>query len=54
MSIFKVAKDFEELSMQRNFSSHTMASVELRGMLACLLDYWGIDRLQFSDALKEI
>jgi len=54
MTIFKVAKDFEELSMQRNFSPHTIASVELRGMLACLLDYWGIDRLQFSDALKDI
>lgn len=54
MTIFKVAKDFEELSMQRAFSSHTLASVELRGMLACLLDYWGIDRLQFSDALKDI
>lgn len=53
MTIFKVAKEFEQLSMQRIFSSHTIASVELRSMLACLLDYWGIDRLQFSDALKD-
>jgi hypothetical protein len=53
MTIFKVAREFEQLSMQRTFSSHTIASVELRGMLACFLDYWGVDRLQFSDALKD-
>lgn len=53
MTIFKVAREFEQLSMQRIFSSHTIASVELRGMLACFLDYWGVDRLQFSDALKD-
>lgn len=53
-TIFQVAKEFEQLSMQRTFSSHTLASVELRGMLACLLDYWDIDRVQFSKALQQM
>lgn len=53
-TIFQVAKELEQLSMQRTFSPHTTASIELRGMLACLLDYWGIDRIQFSNTLKDI
>ena len=50
-SLFAVAKEFEQLAMARDFASHESASVELRGMLFCLLDFWGIDRVIFSDAL---
>ena len=49
-TLFSVAREFEQLAMTRNFSSHEAASVELRSMLYCLLDYWGIDRVMFSNA----
>ena len=51
-TLFTVAKELEYLSMQRVFSSHATASVAARGMLSCLLDYWGIDRVMFSEAQK--
>lgn len=51
-TLFNVAKEFEQLAMAREFSSHGAASIELRSMLFCLLDYWGIDRVMFSEALE--
>lgn len=53
-TIFVVAKEFEYLSMKRSFSSHATATLDLRGMVGCLVDYWGFDRVQVSEALKEI
>lgn len=53
-SLFTVAKELEQLAMQRNFSLHSNASLELRAFLSCLLDYWGIDRVMFTESLKEI
>lgn len=49
-SLFTVAKELEQLSMNRVFSPHSSASIELRGFLSCLLDYLGIDRVMFSDS----
>jgi hypothetical protein len=46
--LFAIAKEFEQLAMNRKFSDHTSASIELRSMLFCLLDYWSIDRGMFS------
>lgn len=51
-TLFTVAKDLEELAMQREFKSHTSASIELRGLLSCLLDYWEIDRVKFAEAVR--
>jgi hypothetical protein len=51
-SLFQVAKEFEEISMCRVFEDHLTASTELKSMLLCLLDYWGIDRVQFLNCLK--
>ena len=48
-TLFNVAKEFEQLAMARDFVFHDMASVELRGVLFCLLDYWGIDRRFLSE-----
>jgi len=48
-TLFTVARELENLAMQRGFASHATASVETRGMLSCLLDYWGIDRVMFSE-----
>ena len=47
-TLFVVAKEFEQLSMAYDFVSHETASVELRSMLYCLLDYWNIDRVMFQ------
>lgn len=47
-SLFSVAKEFEQLAMNKNFSSHSGASVELRSMLYCFIDYWEIDRQMLS------
>jgi hypothetical protein len=52
-TLFNVAKELEDLAMKREFLVHTSASVELRSLLACLLDYWAIDRVLFSDQLKD-
>ena len=46
--LFNIAKEFEEFAMQKNFLSHINSSVDMRGMLYCLLDYWGINRSIFS------
>jgi len=51
-TLFAVAKEFENLSMLRDFSLHENASVEVRSMLSCLLDYWGIDRVMFAESMK--
>lgn len=49
--LFAVAKEFEQLAMARDFVSHETASVEVRSMLFCLLDFWDIDRVIFSEAV---
>jgi hypothetical protein len=51
-TLFVVAKEFENLAMQRVFSQHTFASLELRSFLLCLFDYWGIDRVLLSESLS--
>ncbi|PXK70341.1 hypothetical protein DMS13_01090 [Klebsiella variicola] len=51
-TLFSVAKEFEQLAMKREFSSHETASIELRSTLFCLLDYWGIDRVMFSSDIN--
>lgn len=47
-SLFSIGRDLEALAMNRHFGSHTMASVEVRSFVGCLLDYFGIDRTAFS------
>ncbi|WP_240775106.1 hypothetical protein [Pedobacter xixiisoli] len=46
-SLFSVAKELEKMAMNREFLSHHTASVETKGLLFCLLDYWGISRTYF-------
>lgn len=52
-SLFAVAKEFEELAMARSFKSHTRASIDLRSLLGCLMDYWGLDRMHLALASNE-
>ncbi|MBF0293845.1 MAG: hypothetical protein HQL96_01535 [Magnetococcales bacterium] len=52
-TLFNVAREFEQLAMARKFTSRG-ASTELRSMLFCLLDYWGIKRVMFSEMLESV
>jgi hypothetical protein len=47
--LFTVAKEFEQLSMERNFVTHSGASAELKSMLYCLMDHWSLDRSLLPD-----
>lgn len=51
-NIFKTAIDFEAIAMKKQFSGHINSSVEIRSFIGALLDFYGIDRKQFSDATK--
>ncbi|WP_235039901.1 hypothetical protein [Vreelandella profundi] len=46
--IFSVAKELENVAMSRSFRSHYESSIELRGVIGCLLDYWEINRKDFG------
>lgn len=50
-TLFSTAKEFEQFGMARQFSPHSKASPELKSVLFCLLDFWGIDRVMFSKGL---
>lgn len=47
-TLFTVAKEFEQIAMNKEFQSHQDASPEVRSMLFCLLDFWGFDRSTFA------
>lgn len=47
-TIFSLAKEFENIAMARIFKNHSESSIELRGVIGCLLDYWGVNRKDFS------
>lgn len=50
-STFLSAKELESLAMSRLFRNHSQSSIELRGVIGCLLDCWGINRKTFSEAV---
>lgn len=50
--LFKTAIAFEELSMKKQFTNHTNGSVEIKGFISVLLDFYAIDRVSFSEATK--
>ncbi|WP_164489484.1 hypothetical protein [Shewanella algae] len=49
---FSSAKELENLAMSRQFKTHSESSIELRGIIGCLLDCWGINRKAFSEAVR--
>jgi len=53
-SLFNVAKELETLSMNYKFENHSNASIELRSLIGCVLDFWSINRKEFSVVAKTI
>lgn len=51
-SLLNIARELESYSMARQFVDHSNASLELRGFVGCLLDFWSIERRVFSSTLK--
>lgn len=51
-SIFTTAITFEEIAMNKNFVNHLDSSVEIRGFIGALLDFYSVDRVKFSSAIK--
>jgi hypothetical protein len=47
-SLFSTSKELEGLAMAKDFSPHSSSTVETRAFIGCLLDYWGLDRREFS------
>lgn len=53
-SLFQTARELEELAMSRQFKHHTTSSPEVRALLGCMMDYWGIDRTHLSLSIETI
>jgi hypothetical protein len=51
-TLFEVARELESLSMCIEFNDHAVASMELRSVIGCVLDFWSISRKDFNDASK--
>jgi len=49
---FSSAKELEGLAMSRLFRNHSESSIELKGVIGCLLDCWGINRKTFSEVVS--
>ncbi len=43
-NLFSIAREFEELAMNRDFKNHNEASTNLRSVLFCFMDFWKIER----------
>lgn len=46
-SLFAAARELEAFAMNRSFQNHKAASVEARGIIGCLQDFWEISRVEF-------
>lgn len=47
-SLFGISINLEKLAMQKQFTSHSTSSIEVRSLLGCFLDYWQLDRRNFA------
>jgi hypothetical protein len=50
--IFKTAITFEEFAMKKEFVNHLEGSIEIKSFVSVLLDFFSVDRVRFSDAIK--
>ncbi len=46
-NIFQAARELERLGMAKDFTHHSKSSIEVRALIGCLIDYWGLDRTMF-------
>lgn len=46
--VYSIAREFEGLAMNKNFTTHQHSSTELKGMIGCLLDFWSLSRNSFD------
>jgi hypothetical protein len=51
--LFSLSKELEAMSMAREFFDHKNSSVELRSLIAVLIDFWGIPRIDLAEAMPE-
>lgn len=51
-SIFNTAILFEEMAMKKEFINHVNSPVEIKGLIGVLLDFYSIDRVDFTEATK--
>jgi len=51
-SIFNIGKDLESLAMKTQFTTHLNSSLELKGLIGALLDYWNIERMHFNEIIQ--
>jgi len=49
---FSSAKELESLAMSRQFRTHSESSIEVRSVIGCLLDCWGISRKVFTETVS--
>ena len=51
-NIFKTAIEFENIAMSRVLKTHSESLVEVKSFIGVMLDYYGIDRVKFSQAIE--
>lgn len=51
-SLFNTAVAFENLSMAKTFALHDTSTVEIKGFVGVLLDFYSIDRVAFAEAAR--
>jgi len=47
-TLFETSRELERIAMSKEFSTHTSSTVEVRSLIGCLLDYWQLDRREFT------
>lgn len=51
-SLFNTARELELYAMSKEFKQYSDLSLDSRSLVSCLLDFWSIDRKDFSSAIK--
>jgi hypothetical protein len=51
-NIFKTAIEFESIAMARALKTHLEAPIEIKSFIGVLLDFYGIDRVKFSQTVE--
>lgn len=49
---FASARELESLAMSRQFRTHSESSLEVRSIIGCLLDCWGLNRKHFTETIS--